>query len=231
MLDGRALSTRLTVKRYWRVKQGLSWALSCRALPGWVWEVVIGHCAYCAMCNRDLLPAFTAIYKFIAANYSQGAALWASARAELVAFRGLMPMLRGDWALPWSKLVCLSDASEHGYAVSASLFDETEVKKIGRVQERSRFRRLGVHSARAHFFAMNGIAMTLGGTLKPVAELDEGDVVADYAEWGVNPAFEEMKAGIFAGTRWTELVARGWLNTTEDFVVYESRALLRAVEI
>ena len=100
VLDGRAMCTRLTVKRYWRVRQGLSWALSCRALPGWVWEVVVGHCTYCAMCNRDLLPAFTAIYKFIAANYSQGAVLWASARAELLAFRGLMPLLRGDWALP-----------------------------------------------------------------------------------------------------------------------------------
>ena len=105
---------------------------------------------------------------------------------------------------------------EHGHAVSASLFDETEVKKIGRVQERSRFRRLGGHSARAHFFAMNGIAMTLGGALKPVSELEEGDVVADDAEWRANPAFEEMPAGIFVGARWTELVARGWLNSTED---------------
>ncbi|CAK0840930.1 unnamed protein product, partial [Prorocentrum cordatum] len=231
VLDGKALSTRRTAKRYWRVRQGLSWALWCRALPGWAWEVVIGHCTYCAMCYRDLLPAFTAVYKFIAANYSQGAALWASARAELVAFRGLMPLLRGDWALPWSKLACLSDASEHGCAVSASLFGEAEVKKIGRVQERSRFRRLGGHSARAHFFAMNGITMTLGGALKPVTELEEGDVVADDAEWGVNPAVEEMPAGIFMGARWIEIVARGWHNTTEDIYVYESRALLRAVEI
>ncbi|CAK0813240.1 unnamed protein product, partial [Prorocentrum cordatum] len=178
---GLALSTRLTAKRYWRVRQGLSWALSCRALPGWAREVVIGHYTYCAMCNRDLLPAFTAVYKFIAANYSQGAALWASARAELVAFRGLMPLLRGDWALPWSELACLSDASEHGS---------------------DRFRRLGGHSARAHFFAVNRNAMTLGGALKPVSELEEGDAVAGDAEWGVNPAFEEMPAGIFMGALW-----------------------------
>ena len=150
-LDGVALSTRLTEKRYWRLRQGLSWALSCRALPGWVWEVIIGHCTYCAMCNRDLLPAFSAIYKFIAANYGVAAPLWDSARRELVAFRGLMPLIRGDWALPWSSRVCLSDASEHGYAVCASVFEEGSVKEIGRVQERSRFRRLGGHSARAHF--------------------------------------------------------------------------------
>eukprot|EP00959_Pyramimonas_sp_CCMP1952_P171681 3587445-Pyramimonas_sp.AAC.1 len=51
-----------------------------------------------------------------------------------------MPLLRGDWAPPWRPLVCLSDASEHGFAVSASLFDRAAVKKIGRAQERSRFR-------------------------------------------------------------------------------------------
>eukprot|EP00959_Pyramimonas_sp_CCMP1952_P130322 2725092-Pyramimonas_sp.AAC.1 len=40
-----------------------------------------------------------------------------------------------------------------------------------------------------------------------------------------------MAAEIFSGSRWTEIVARGWLNTSEDILVYESRALLRAVEI
>jgi len=183
------------------------------------------------MCNRDVLPVFNSIYKFIAANYRQGAPLWPTARAELVAFRGLMPLLRGDWALPWSPLVCLSDASEHGYAVCASIFEPDTVKEIGRVQERSRFRRLGGHSARAHFFAMNGIVMTSEGSLKPVSELEETDDITPQVEWGVDKTFKEMAAEIFSGSRWTELVARGWRNTTEDILVYESRALLRAIEI
>ncbi|CAK0798609.1 unnamed protein product [Prorocentrum cordatum] len=231
VLDGVSLTTRLTAKRYWRVRQGVSWALSCRALPGWTWEVVLGHCAYCAMCNRDLLPVLNAIYKFIAAHYQEAAPLWPTALAEMVAFRGLMPLLRGDWAPPWCPLVCLSDASEHGCAVSASLFELAAVKEIGRVQERSRFRRLGGHSARAHFFASNGIVMTSAGTFKDAADLGEHDEVAPQTQWGLDRTFKEMAAEIFSGSRWTEIVARGWLNTSEDILVYESRALLRAVEI
>ncbi|CAK0868997.1 unnamed protein product, partial [Prorocentrum cordatum] len=137
VLDGSSLTTRLTAKRYWRVRQGIPWALGSRALPGWVWEVILVHCAYCAMCDSDLLSVLNAICKFIAAHYHPGAPLWPSARAELVAFWGPMPLLRGDWALPRCPLVCISDASEHGYAVSASLFDQAAVKEIGRVQGRS----------------------------------------------------------------------------------------------
>ncbi|CAK0856443.1 unnamed protein product [Prorocentrum cordatum] len=231
VLDGVSLTTRLTAKRYWRVRQGVSWALSCRALPGWTWEIVLGHCTYCATCNRDLLPVFNAMYKFIAAHYQEAAPLWPTARAEMVAFRGLMPLLRGDWTLPRCPLVCLSDASEHGCAVSASLFEPAAVKEIGRVQERSRFRRLGGHSARARFFASNGIVMTSAGTFKDAADLGEHDEVAPQTQWGLDRTFKEMAAEIFSGPRWTDLVARGWLNTSEDILVYESRALLRAVEI
>ncbi|CAK0804758.1 unnamed protein product [Prorocentrum cordatum] len=182
------------------------------------------------MCNRDLLPVFNAMYKFIAAHYQEAAPLWPTARAEMVAFRGLMLLLRGDWALPWCPLVCLSDASEHGYAVSASLFEPAAVKEIGRVQGRSRFCRLGGHSARAHFFASNGIVMTSAGTFKDAADLGEHDEVAPRTQWGLDRTFKEMAAEIFSGSRWTEIVARGWLNAS-DILVYESRALLRAVEI
>ncbi|CAK0841381.1 unnamed protein product [Prorocentrum cordatum] len=212
VLDGRLMATRLTAKRYWRARQGLSWALGCRALPGWAWEIILGHCTCCAMCNRDLLAIFNATYKFTRA------------------LRDLMPLLRGDWALPWRPLVCLSDASEHGCAVSASFFELEAVKEIGRAQEHSRFRRLGGHSARAHFFEANGIAMTGEGLLKSASELDEHDDAAPQMERSVDRTFKEMDAVIFSGYRWTEIVARGWHSATEDILVRESRALLRAAE-
>ena len=56
-------------------------------------------------------------------------------------------------------------------------------------------------------------------------------MIAPQTEWGVDRSFKEMAAEIFSGSRWTQLVARGWRNTSEDFLAYESRALLRAVEI
>ena len=41
--------------RLWRLKQGLRWALRCRALPGKTWEVLLGHMTFVALLRRDVL--------------------------------------------------------------------------------------------------------------------------------------------------------------------------------
>ena len=51
-LDGQRRMTRLTPKRLWRLRQALAWALARRALPGRVWEVLLGHCTFCSLIDR-----------------------------------------------------------------------------------------------------------------------------------------------------------------------------------
>ena len=68
ILDGEALETRLAPQRFWRVYQGLGYALQCRRLPGRVWEILLGHATFCALVRRELLSCFNCIYAFIRKN-------------------------------------------------------------------------------------------------------------------------------------------------------------------
>ena len=61
--------------RLWRLKQGLRWALRCRALPGKTWEVLLGHMTFVALLRRDVLSVPLALNEFIRANYNDSARL------------------------------------------------------------------------------------------------------------------------------------------------------------
>ena len=62
-VDGTRHETRLTPKRRWRVNMAVKYALSRRAVPGWGWEILIGHLTFCFLVNRDALAVFRDIYK------------------------------------------------------------------------------------------------------------------------------------------------------------------------
>ena len=61
--------------RLWRLKQGLRWALRCRALPGKTREVLLGHVPFVALLRRDVPSVPFALSKFIRANYNDSARL------------------------------------------------------------------------------------------------------------------------------------------------------------
>ena len=74
----------------WRLKQGLRWALRCRALPVKTWEVLLKHTTFVALLRRDVFSVLFALNKFIRANYNDSARLWPTARAEVQAFDELL---------------------------------------------------------------------------------------------------------------------------------------------
>ena len=53
--DGVRHCTALSAKRYWRVAQAVRFALSRRAVPGWCWELLIGHPRCTTGCLADCL--------------------------------------------------------------------------------------------------------------------------------------------------------------------------------
>ena len=67
VFNGEELYTALSRKRYWNILQAGRYALSRRAVPGWGWEVLLGHFTFAGLVNRDSLFAFHCIYAF----YSQ----------------------------------------------------------------------------------------------------------------------------------------------------------------
>ena len=75
---GQKLCTRLTNKRLWRTRKAALYALSRRAMPGWVWEILVGHLTFCSLVRRDALSCLHTIYPFIRKYYFSRATLWHS---------------------------------------------------------------------------------------------------------------------------------------------------------
>lgn len=119
-LRGDILATRVTPKRFHRVRQSLRAILGRKKVSGKTLEVAIGHATFCALTNRQVLSVFHATYRFIRAEYYAPVQLWDSVSSEVTAFIGLMIFLHADWGRPWNTLVSASDASAGGYGVSTS---------------------------------------------------------------------------------------------------------------
>jgi hypothetical protein len=95
-LDGQAMKTLISNKRFWKIRQGIVALLNRGRCARRVSEVVIGHCAFAAVCH------------FIQSCFWNPAP---RVRAELVTFLGVMWFLQSDWTLPWSPYVCAADSS------------------------------------------------------------------------------------------------------------------------
>ena len=94
-----------------RLKQGLRWALRCRALPERTWEVLFGHRTFVVLLRRDVLSVPFALNEFIRANYNDSARLWPSARAEVQAFVCLLPAIVSCWTRGWCSSIVSTDVS------------------------------------------------------------------------------------------------------------------------
>ncbi|CAK0826014.1 unnamed protein product, partial [Prorocentrum cordatum] len=135
---------------------------------GAVVEIILGHCAFCGLVRRPVLSCFNSVCKLISLNYSVQQPLWPSARDELRAFLGMMPLLCSDWWPGWNRLASASDASEWGFGLSTSLWSDEEVKTAGRARERGRFRDVRAAQARGRALTAAGVGGLAG--LPPLAE-------------------------------------------------------------
>ena len=204
----------LTRKRYWKVRSALTYALSHRALPGAIWLVIIGHVAFCSLANRDIMCLLFSCYKFARDHLTDCIPLWPSARAELQAFYGLMPLLRSRWWLPWFGRPVATDASEFAYGVCFGSWPEGSTAICGRTSERARFRRLPGQSAREHFFMQSGIARN-----------DDGDwdtLPQKTIDWEVAEDFPEVPISLLDGSCWTPVISRPWKVEGAEYVLFWS---------
>ena len=226
-LDGSKLCTRLTPERFHRVRQGIRGLLRRRRVSGRTVEIVLGHATFCALANRRLLSIFHSVYKFIRKSYSSPIPLWPSACDELRAFAGLMVFLQSDWCRPWNELVTSTDASEQGYGLCTSWWPREVVASIGRVSERSRFKRTGGHSARESALGSAGFIQNpdSGQWGLPEEDVDE---YMDKAGWSFDSSFEEVPAELLHKSQW-EPKSWGRWKRAENILILEARALLGAV--
>ena len=150
-LRGDLMASRITPERYHKARQAITARLLRKKVSGRVLEVIVGHCTFAGLMCRPTLSVFNTICRFINAHYDRPSRLWDTVKEELRVFRGLMIFLHADWTRPWNPYVSACDASEQGYGVVSSTWRPEEVAKLGRIPERSRFRKLGCHSGTLHW--------------------------------------------------------------------------------
>lgn len=214
-LDAGRRRTALTDKRYWRLEKGLEWLLQRRRTSGRVLEAFVGHMTFAGLVARGSLSCFHAIYRFIQKEYFSNVELWPSVRAELRAFKGLLPLLGSDWVMGWSETVTASDAGPTGWGVCVSRWAPKDVARHGRVSERARFRCRAALPARE---AAARAAVATFGLDTAEAPFGEGDLTVD-------PSFPEIDSRLLHRSLW-KVAKYGRWTFEEGILVREARALL-----
>ena len=219
-VDGGRRLTRNTWQIFLYLYFGLTGVLERRRVCGWVVEVMLGHCAHFSLVNRDLMCIFSACYAFVYSAYSAPTLLWETAREDIRCFRSLMIFCYADWALKWSPLVYCVDASLTGYGIVQSRWDAQNLKKVGRVSERTRYR-LNGEAARWSALSAAGFRLNdLGKIEYPLNFVNE-------EVWEKNSDFPEVPWELWGQTSWTHVMAGAW-TFEDDILLLEARALAKA---
>ena len=219
----------VTAARRTRVRGALR--AGCRRLTmnGRMVEILVGHATFCGLAQRVVLAIFDAVYKFIQVAGDTRIPLWETVRVEMRAFAGLMIFLRGRWCHQWSGTVTSFDASLTGWGVTEAFFPREMIGRIGRVPERSRFRRLPLsETARAH---------ALGGANDFVWDIEhEAFVRAFRGEagefeqmWASARDFVEIPVDMRHKPDWSPVRWGRW-GRAEHITLLEARTAVRAVQ-
>ena len=228
LLDGRRRHTRLTAKRFWRVRGALLALASRRKISGRQVEAIIGHATFCGLVRRETLSVFSTVYPFIRKHYDMPVLPWPSVCDELRVFAGLMIMLVSSWESDWNPLVLATDASEWGYGICSRWFSPDDVAAVGRCREADRYLSEAHVAARA---AALGLGETLytAGVPTEVPDISALDGCLGRADLTADPTFAEVPPAMTDEQKWT--VVGGWkFAEVEDIMVLEARALLRGLE-
>ena len=226
VLEGDRMRTRVNPNRLWKMFQAIAGLMRRGRCVGRVLEILIGHLTFCGLVRRPSLCVFHTVYKFIHRHYGEVAPLWESVREELQAFQGLLFMLVQDWWRPWNRLVSSSDASLTGYGICHSWWEQRIVAKCGRLLERTRFKRMGGHSAREEALTAAGFRRE-GQRWEPVSSVAAKSL--EEAGWEVDKSFEEVPARLLKREVWAPKLWGTW-RFNDGILILEALAVLKSVK-
>ncbi|CAK0831274.1 unnamed protein product, partial [Prorocentrum cordatum] len=170
----------LSRSKFWRLKFSFDFVLAPGHLvTGRELERLMGHIASAVMLQRPMLSP-----------------LWASVKRELAWFRALLPCVTALLSRPWCDRVTAADASPRGFGVAEQSWPVGDVRRVGGLSERSRFR--GALTADC------GPRDTPGE--QQLLRASSADVVAE----GALAHFEEAPAGRLLAEPWAAVAARRW---------------------
>ena len=224
-IEGNRLRSRINNERLWKIHHGIKALLGRGRCTGKLLEVVVGHCTFAGLMNRQSLSVFHAVYKFIRRHYTHSAPLWKTVRDELRAFSGLLFLLVQDWWRQWNRLVASSDSSLSGYGVCQAWWPKHEVAEVGRVLERTRFRRCAGHSARESALVAAGFELKDATWLRSCRSNLQ---LLDEAGWELDRGFPEVPAAGLVRRLWSPTMWGRWTHK-EGILTLEARTVLKTL--
>ena len=126
-------------KRLWKVIAAIKQVLVSGSIPGRQLEKIVGHAAFICLGRREALSIFGETYTFIQRCYHRPKRVWKSVRRELQIFSSISPLLWRDLSISWSREVTAIDASDWGLGATSAVFEQQEVRSLGKHSERWRF--------------------------------------------------------------------------------------------
>ena len=103
-------------------------------------ERVLGHVVALLLLRRELLCLLESSCTFVGSSYERRQPLWPSVLKEFKRILSLLPVVVADTTLPWHATVTAVDASPSGFGAVETEWLPEEVRSVGALRERARFR-------------------------------------------------------------------------------------------
>ncbi|CAK0825193.1 unnamed protein product [Prorocentrum cordatum] len=234
---------RLSRGKLWRLKFSLDFALAPgRLVTGRELERLMGHITAAVMLQRHMLSLFHAIYEFCRRSRDKRQPLWSSVKRELAWFRALLPCVTVSLSRPWCERVIATDAPPWGFGVVEQPWPVSDVRRVGSLSERSRFR--GVLTAdyaprdtlvEQQLLHATAAEVTAEGTLTHFEEVPAARLLAD--PWSVAAARRWRRAAAIhvleaEGARWAvrRLARNSQLHGHRHLILGDSLGVVCACE-
>ena len=150
-------------------------------------------------------------------------------RDELWASKGY-GVASGEWDRGWLPMALASDASQWRYGVTAMAAWSSEIARIGRTAERSRFRHKGDLGARAATFRAS-VDLERWANAVGIDQQNLRDALPERSDmWELDNLFPEVLGEWRGKSLRTVLTGRPW-RREESILLLEARALCTAVQI
>jgi hypothetical protein len=159
--------------------------------------------------------------------------MWHEVRNELRAFKGMMIFVASRWDLQWSNVVYSVDASLSGYGIVKSKWSLADVRRVGRVDERSRYK-LGATIARSSALHLAGFVLDEEGNLVKSGNSYlrvPADLMQDInaQRWEANLELPEVPPALLQGHKWQSVMADKW-KFSDNIMILEARAMVKTAE-
>ena len=222
VVDGKLGQVRASNKRIWYLLYAFEYLTYAKVSYKLV-QQLLGHAMVVCVLNRSGMSVFRALYDYVQqggpARKLNSSEVW-----ECNVFIGLLPLLFVDMRKEWSEVVTCTDASPSGFGICQRELPTGEIRKMGRWQERWRFKRLPVSEwkPRERWKGRDPFS-------DPFTTIGSLDTYDDLENFTPNDEFPEVPSNVLNPSEWSTMKMGRWKDTSEHITLKEGRAVVLAL--